>query len=224
MPLSLPVLAGPLRGARWIPASGGKILRVFAGTYEPEQTGWFTKLIKPGDVVLDVGAHVGYYTLLASRLTGPSGCVISFEPDPGNHRHLCSHVRLNRAANVEVVRSAVGDQSGTARFRKGTGSGTGHLAGSGDLEVPVLRLDDFLETRDVHPGFLKIDTEGAEGLVLRGSRLLLERDRPVIFLSTHGADRHRDALSLLSEAGYSFQAILGGSPEAASEVLCRPRP
>ena len=84
MRLRFPILAGPLRGRWWLPATRGKLLRIYLGTYEREQTALFRELIRPGHTVLDVGAHVGYYTVLASALAGPRGAVWAFEPNPAN--------------------------------------------------------------------------------------------------------------------------------------------
>ncbi|MEX0586786.1 MAG: FkbM family methyltransferase, partial [Pirellulales bacterium] len=137
-----PILGGPLRGMTWSPSSRGKLLRIFFGTYEREQTRRFVDLVKssitqPPRVIFDVGACVGYYTLLASRLLGPRGVVYAFEPSPQNLFHLRNHVAYNRLANVQVFAEALGAADGTARFNVGEGTGTGHLAANGNIEVRV---------------------------------------------------------------------------------------
>ena len=76
--MHLPILAGPLRGRGWLPASRGKLARIFLGTYEPEQTRLFQEHVRPGDTVLDVGAHVGYYTVLSAVLAVASGALWLF--------------------------------------------------------------------------------------------------------------------------------------------------
>jgi FkbM family methyltransferase len=220
--MRLPILAGPLRGRWWLPASRGKILRILGGTYEPEQTRLFEEWIRPGATVLDVGAHVGYYTLVSAVLAGPRGRVVAFEPNPTNHGFLKRHVALNGCGNVEVVQAAVSDAAGTARFDFGGGSGTGHLADQGALEVRTVRVDDVCAERGLAPGAMKIDVEGAELRVLRGAEQTLRRHRPVIFLSTHGAEVHRDCLEWLRGLGYSLSPILGTDLDAATEVLCVP--
>ena len=73
----MPILRGPLAGKKWLLASR---INFFLGTYEPEQTQAFQEIVRPGSVVYDVGAHYGYYTLLASVLAGPAGRVLAFEP------------------------------------------------------------------------------------------------------------------------------------------------
>jgi FkbM family methyltransferase len=217
--MRLPILAGPLRGRWWLPQSRGKILRILCGTYEPEQTRLFRDYIPAGATVFDVGAHVGYYTLLSSVLAGNNGRVWAFEPNPANHGFLRRHVALNHCDNVSIENAAVSDRSGTASFAFGTGSGTGHLAADGALQVRTLRLDDFCREHDVRPGFVKIDVEGAEMAVLRGAEDVV-RSRPVIFLSTHGPGIHRECIDWLRERGYSLKPVDASELDAASEILC----
>lgn len=218
----VPVLSGRLRGAWWHLGSRGKLLRVLGGSYEREQTRLFESTVRPGQTVLDVGAHVGYYTLLAAALAGPRGAVWAFEPDPRNARSLRRHVRLNRLRHVHVEEAAVSSREGTARFGPGSGSGTGRLAGSGRFEVRTVSLDAFCAEREIRPHVVKIDVEGAERDVLAGARRVLERDRPAIFLSTHGPEVHAACLELLRGAGYAFTPVLGGEVQSAPELLCTP--
>lgn len=218
--MKLPILAGTLRGTWWLPASGGKLLRIFGGTYEPEQTRLFGEQLRPGATLLDVGAHVGYYTLLAARLVGSGGRVYAFEPNPRNCEFLRRHVAANGCANVRVEEAAVADTNGVARFDFGTGSGTGHLAESGAVEVRTLRLDDFCHDHDVKPDAIKIDVEGAELDVLRGAEQAIVAHGPTIFLSTHGAEVHARCLAWLRERGYALRPITGTDLDTATEVLC----
>lgn len=220
--LQFPILRGPLRGARWRLDGGGKVLRVLNGTYESEQTRIAVELVRPGSTVLDIGAHIGYYTLLFSRLAGPDGRVVAFEPSPRNLPVLRWHVARNGCANVRVEALAVSAETGTARFTASTGSGTGRLAESGTLEVRTIRLDEFVGAGGPMPDVMKIDVEGAELAVLRGAEGVLRDARPAILLSTHGADVHRACLDLLRQHGYTARAILGGDVERAPELLCVP--
>lgn len=220
--MRLPIVAGRLRGRWWLPESRGKVLRVLLGTYEEEQTRLFEETIRPGSTVLDVGAHVGYYTLLSSVLVGDGGSVWAFEPHPENCAFLREHARINRCANVRVSEVAVSDASGSARFDFGSGSGTGRLAAAGRVEVRTVRLDDVVAQEGLAPAAVKIDVEGAERSVLEGARETLARHSPVLFLSTHGAEAHRACLDLLRAAGYTFRPILGEDVEASPELLCLP--
>lgn len=221
--MRLPIIAGALRGRWWLPASRGKVLRILNGTYEREQTALFEQLLRPGATVLDVGANVGYYTLLASVLVGEGGRVHAFEPEPRNAGFLRDHVRINGRGNVTVQQAAVSDRAGTARFDFGSGSGTGHLADAGAIEVRTLRLDDYCAEHGLAPSALKIDVEGAEMSVLEGARETLARHRPILFLSTHGAEVHRASLAFLRDLGYALTPILGGDVENTTEVLATAR-
>ena len=141
--MKLRILRGSLRGKQWLAESGGKVLRVLGGTYEPEQTRAFEELVKPGDTVLDVGAHVGYYTLLSSVLVGASGRVFAFEPNPRNYHYLDQHVYLNRCRNVTTV--PLGEQRpprpvNTFTRQQPRQVPTAHIDASGNV-VPGERAD-----------------------------------------------------------------------------------
>lgn len=218
----MPIAAGPLRGTKWLPSSGGKLARVLLGTYEPEQTALFLEHVRPGATVFDIGAHVGYYTLLAARLAGREGRVWSFEPHPRNCAFLRRHVSLNRLENVHIENVAIGAREGAARFDEGTGSGTGRVAEGGALEVRMRRLDDLCAEHGLVPDVVKLDVEGAEMDVLDGGARTFAA-RPVLFLSTHGADVHARCIERLESLGYSAHPILGDDVRRTSEVLGLPR-
>jgi FkbM family methyltransferase len=219
----LPILRGGLRGKWWLLGSRGKLLRVLLSTYEREQTALFRREVRSGHVVFDVGAHAGYYTLLASALVGPTGKVFAFEPESRNYRMLEKQVAINRCSNVALSPSAVSDSNGFARFARGTGSGTGHLSDSGAFSVPVLRLDEFAAEQGVTPTHVKIDVEGAEMQVLAGARELLASARPILFLSTHGPDIHAQCCLHLENIGYTLQPMRGTSLSAATGIAGYPR-
>src|SRR3989304_1382083 len=110
---SLPIFKGALAGKRWLIDTR---INFFLGTYEIEQTLAFEANLRPGAVVYDIGAHVGYYTLLASVLCGPSGKVFAFEPSPRNLSRLRWHVSANGCRNVIVFDNALSDRVGSANF------------------------------------------------------------------------------------------------------------
>lgn len=217
--LRAPIVAGPLRGRWWLPAGGGKVWRVLGGTYEAEQTALFEARVGPGGVVLDLGAHIGYYSLLAARLAGPAGRVYAFEPHPRNAWYLRRHMRMNRCRNVEIVECAAYDRCATLRFDLGSGSGTGRVSDTGPIEVRTVRLDDFVGAREIVPTVVKVDVEGGERPVLEGARETLRAARPVLFLSTHGDDRASSCRALLASLGYRMLPV---GPNAAGDHLCLP--
>jgi FkbM family methyltransferase len=218
--LAFPILRGDLAGCRYGLKSGGKLLRVLLGTYEPEQTAQFRRRLRPGHTLFDVGAHVGYYSMLGASLVGSAGRVHAFEPQPRNAGYLRGHLALNRFSNVTVTETAISDRPGTASFAPGTGSGTGRLSGSGGEEVKTTTLDHYTRETGAEPDVMKIDVEGAEVAVLEGARHLLEARRPVIFLSTHGDAVRQRCLEILARAGYACEPLLPGE---SAEFVCSAR-
>jgi FkbM family methyltransferase len=227
----VPVLQGPLRGARWV--VGSSTHGCWLGTYEHDKQGAFAGAIRPGGVLFDVGAHVGFYTLLGARLARPGGRVVAFEPLPRNLAYLRKHLRLNRIDNVTVIDAAVGATDGIAAFREGPGAGRpssaaasssmGRLAEQGEHTVRVVGLDDMVQGGSIPPpSVIKIDVEGGEVGVLRGARAVLEANRPTIFLATHGPDLHRECCDVLSGLGYELVALNGGSVEQTDELMALP--
>jgi hypothetical protein len=107
--LTVPIVQGPLRGWWWKVGSG--IHGYWLGSYEADKQPRFASVIRPGDIVFDIGAHVGFYSLLASKMVGPQGRVFAFEPVQRNLYYLHRHLQLNRIANVTVVQTAVGERS-----------------------------------------------------------------------------------------------------------------
>lgn len=195
------VLQGPLRGARWIVGSSSH--GCWLGSYEASIQREFQAAIRPGSVVYDVGANVGFYTLLSSRLTGPSGSVYAFEPAPGNIEALRRHISLNKAANVTLFPAAVSSVSGTEGFDPGAHRFIGRLSDSGTLRVEVVTLDELVAKGDVQPPeVIKIDVEGSELEVLRGAGAILERYHPVLLLATHSETDYDACCRQLRVHGY----------------------
>jgi FkbM family methyltransferase len=153
-----------------------------SGEYEPHLTAVFERHCVPGATVVDIGANLGYYSLLAARLVGPSGRVIALEPNSENCRLLLSSLRRSGLRNVQVLPVAADVHTGWAYYSTHVGS-NGGLIDDGDLlarpgvVVPTFRLDELVAGP---VGLLKMDVEGAEGRVVRGATRLIERDRPIV--------------------------------------------
>ncbi|HXY26810.1 MAG TPA: FkbM family methyltransferase [Acidimicrobiales bacterium] len=153
-----------------------------SGEYERHLTAAFERHCRPGMTVVDVGANLGYYSLLAARLVGPSGRVIALEPNSENCRLLLSSLRLHDVDNVEVIPVAADVGTGWAYYSTHVGSNGGLIDGRDLLAhpgvvVPTFALDDVVSGP---VGFLKMDVEGAEGRVVRGAQRLITRDRPIV--------------------------------------------
>lgn len=215
------VLAGPLRGAIWI--RGAATHKCWLGIYEHKKAKAFAEHVSPGDAVFDIGANVGFYTVLAARRAGPRGDVTAFEPVPRNIDHLRRHVDLNNLRNVKVVQAAVAESQGTRRFSTFEGPFEGHLDDQGGIEVETVSVDAVLDRGDGRPpNVMKIDVEGAELQVLKGATDVLASGRPVIFLATHGEDVHRACCSFLRDFGYSLTPLDGETIGGAHEILAIP--
>jgi FkbM family methyltransferase len=218
----LPVLQGPLRGTKWIAGSSDN--GCWLGSYEYHKQHAFARSISAGDVVIDCGAHVGFYTLLASSLVGRAGRVIALEPVTENIAYLSEHLRLNHIENVTVIEAAVSNQDDSVRFRSGPGSTMGCISDEGEYTVRALQLDSLLpclETTSV--AVIKMDIEGGEFRALQGAKVLLTKHQPKIFLATHGSEVHRDCCEYLLSLGYELSAVTGESVWETDEILAVPR-
>lgn len=212
------ILQGCLRGYKWIAGSSNH--GCWLGSYEYEKRKKFERTVERGAVVFDVGANVGFYTLLASVLAGPEGKVFAFEPMPRNLRYLNLHLTLNGVTNATVVQVAVADSDGTVCFDLGPNHATGHLDDQGRLRVQAVTLDDMVFARGLPaPSVIKIDVEGAEALVLRGAARVVSVHHPVVFLACHSQILWSECSALLLSHGYKLQPLLGGSTKYEDEVL-----
>jgi FkbM family methyltransferase len=182
----------------------------FLGYYEIRETRLLRRLLRPGDTFVDVGANIGWYTLLAANQIGPTGKVIAFEPSRAVYGHLTHNVRLSGYSHVIAERLALADRPGRVQLRvaAGRGPGTGSIleaeAASGDVteEVETIRFDDYCRATHLESARLvKIDVEGAELMVLRGMREALER-RSIQYFIIEVAD------SRLRSVGDSSQQLL----------------
>lgn len=218
----MPILQGRLRGKKWIVGAGEH--GYWLGSYELRKRLAFEREISLGSVVYDIGANVGYFSLLASELTGQDGKVYAFEPLPRNIEFLRKHVTLNRMVNIEVIEAAVSDQGGEASFDLGASSAMGHLADSGQISVRMVSLDEMFDAGELQPpDYVKVDVEGAEYAALQGARKLLETYQPVLFLDTHEREAHSPTIAMLEELGYVFEILDGKSLMETKELVARPQ-
>jgi len=222
----------------WVDLSDHVIgLNIVRGTYEREEISFVRNLLRPGDTAVDVGAHIGFFTVQMAAGVGPHGRVIAFEPFDPNADLLERSIAENRFGDrVLFYRAAVGAAPGEATLTFPVESlnsggayllrpGTAALAGNLQKAVSVVALDAIEMPRPVR--FIKMDVEGAEPLVVRGAEQLLRADRPVILSELHPVQLQRASgatpdsfLAEMRALGYRAQTI-GGEPidRAPAEAL-----
>jgi FkbM family methyltransferase len=151
-------------------------------TYEKHVTTMMQQVLQPGMVVLDIGANVGYYTMLAAAQVGPTGKVLAFEPLRANNAMLQASREANGFAHVQVHPYAVAEQDGSLGFREDDSNGVLALddPATATYGVQAVALDTFLAD-EPRIDVVKMDIEGAEGLALRGMQQLLRHHRPLVF-------------------------------------------
>jgi FkbM family methyltransferase len=204
---------GPLKGFRM--RVDWKTHRSFAyGSWEPEVVQSIEEHVTAGMTVLDIGAQSGFYSLLLSKLVGPTGRVIAFEPLPANVRLLEENIRLNNLTNVDVRHEAVTERSGPINFEF-PGLESNLVAGpvlpgdsQGIFSVEGIALDDCFSDREFPLQFIKMDVEGAEVEVLRGALNALNTCHPDMMIELHDMDKYpgsHPAVVLVEDLGYKIR-------------------
>jgi FkbM family methyltransferase len=214
------------------------------GTWEPHLTAWLRRRLRPGDGFVDVGANIGVFSLLASRLVGDEGRVVAIEASPALHGSLVRHALLNARTNIRAVNAAVSDVRKPLTFVLASSHNTGANSivpydgpAESTFETEARPLPELLEPAEISDArVIKIDVEGAEGSVVRGLAPVLGRLRPDAEISVEVSpermallgDCADDLLAVMRDAGYhvyrlandyapeSYPAALGGASGGAS--------
>src|SRR5262245_8272662 len=218
-------------------------LPIVRDQYERDEIAFVRRLLKPGDIALDVGAHIGFFTIEMADIVGPGGRVFAFEPLDTNAELLERSIAENRfEERVVFERAAVGATSGSATLtfpvetlnsggayllRDGSSPLTGNL----ERKVALVALDEFKLPHPIR--FIKMDVEGAEPQVLEGAKRLLASDRPVLLTELHPTQLQRasdvsadEFLTQLRRLGYGVQNLSGHPVESApadvASIVCVP--
>lgn len=217
-------------------------LNIIRGRYEEDELAFARHVLRPGDIAIDAGAHIGFFSMQMAAAVGPNGKVYAFEPLDSNAELLERSIAENGFdGRVTFRRAAVGAVSGgaTVTFSRETlnsggayllRDGSEALTGHQKQHVPVTALDTIELRRPVR--FIKMDVEGAEPLVLRGAARLLRSDRPVILSELHDVQLRRVSgitatqfLDLVRQMGYRAHSLDGGTIgppiESASDDVVR---
>lgn len=186
------------------------------GEFTPYEVHLLQRLLGHGDLFVDVGANIGLFSLYASRAVGAKGRVLAVEPDPSNASLLRRNLHRNGCTNVEIFECAATNRSGTTQlFQHSTNRGNLSLVdlnNTGEsIEVTTVRLDHLI---DRSPRCVKIDVEGAEGLVMEGMDRVFREDPPShlllefnpTFLRAFGTDP-LSLVSALAQRGYRLQRL-----------------
>ena len=208
-------LAMQLDASEWI-----QLEILVHGAAEPATLALIAGLVREGDSVIDVGAHVGHHALVAARAVGATGRVYAIDPQPYNADRIARNAALNGLANLVAVCAAAGKESGFIKLPIQNDRDRARLSllerGPNDLgvmvEVPLLRLDEFLTANDVTaPKLVKIDVEGYELEVLLGLGSRLGACENVILEVLENADPRRtgEIAKLLADAGFALKSVEG---------------
>lgn len=199
---------GPAEGI-WLRLNPRTAGGTIAGTGERRELEVVRKHLRPGMTFYDVGANIGIFSMMAARIVGPSGQVVSFEADPEIADRLREHARRNSFVWVNVEQKAAWRTSGTVMFervdaRVSPDRGVGHVVDSMNdrvVKLDAIALDDCSQ-RYRPPDFIKCDVEGAEGEVFQGARGLLEKQRPSVLCEIHSGNSRQLVLNEFSRFDY----------------------
>lgn len=170
--------------------------RYFPGDYEADNYSFLEQQVKPGMHVIDIGAHIGLFSVCTSQLTGPKGKTICFEPTPGTFSILKETLRLNHCDNVTAVQAAVGATQGNTTFYISNalaGCNSNSLVLNKDqskaeaYDVTITTIDAICAEYDLKPGLIKVDVEGAELDTMRGGVNTMKTARPLFIVGLHPA-------------------------------------
>lgn len=208
------------------------------GVYEPLESTLVQRLVRPGMTVLDIGANIGYYTMLLASLVGEKGKVYAFEPAPDNYGLLCENVQLNSFENIAPIQQALSNQADgqLTLYLDSNNLGNHSVAqanvpsGSQPVTVEITTIDNFC--RDKRIDFIKIDIQGAEGLAFEGGWQTLEKNKVDILMEFWpegiqrlGVDPRQLLTRLQNGCGYNLfwvnpkQECL--EPVTVSEIMTR---
>ena len=198
------------------------------GQYEPIETAIMLRYLNPGMTMIDIGANIGHYAMVAARVIGAAGKVVAFEPEPENYAALAANLKLNELVRTTAENLALGAAPGALTLYRDDANRGGHSlaaanvqrAGAG-TQVRVTTLDAYaaekLKGRRI--GFIKIDVQGAEAQVIQGAAGVLARDKPTILMEfwPHGIrGMGGDPMALVGDLlglGYALQVIERDAPE-----------
>ena len=178
------------------------------GEFSESEVQVFRDILKPGGVVLDIGANIGCHTVAFSRLVGPSGVVFAYEPERNNFATLAGNVAINNIRNVYLFQKAVGSSGGLIAVPELDLEKTVNFGGlSLDYDysngvhypVPLITLD---ECKFVRCDLIKIDIEGMEKLALQGAQETIEKCKPVLYVENDREEKSKELIEFIKSLDY----------------------
>jgi FkbM family methyltransferase len=210
------VQRGPAQGI-WLHLNPRTGRDYFNGDVEPEVQAVLRKYLRPGMTVYDIGANIGFFSLLAARLVGATGHVTAFEADPEIVERLRENVARNQAAPISVEQKAVWSSSSPVLFARADAEvspdrGLGHVINNdaegpapSTIRVEAVTVDEYARKSGA-PDFMKCDVEGAEVEVFRGAEKLLNDRPPLILCEMHREENRQTLLKLFANLGYRCES------------------
>lgn len=196
------------------------------GTYEPDLQAAASRFIRPSMTVYDVGANIGYISLMAARLNEPNGKVYAFEALPANIARLKQNCALNDLeGRITIRHAAVVAESKPVTFFMHHSGAMGKAEGSAgrdehyeqSISVNGLSLDGFVyQEKNPRPELIKLDIEGGEGMALKGMRQIIKEARPVFLIELHGEQAARQVWEQLIGSRYRLHRMRKGYPQIRS--------
>lgn len=185
-----------------------------SGRLEARTTALFERILRPGDTYVDVGAHVGYHSLVAARLVGEGGRIVSIDPQPYNCAKILANAELNRFTNITVIAAAADEADGFISLKSQsrqdkarlTLAGPGVNDGALTFVVPKITLRWLIETYDLRPvNLLKVDVEGFELEVLNGAGDAMRAIENIVFEVLPGEDADKTRIIERTVRDFGFQ-------------------
>ncbi len=204
---------GPAEGL-WIRVNPRTGQNVQQGIGEPQVQQALVDHLRPGMTFYDLGANIGYFSLIAARLVGPQGCVVSFEADPEIAARLRENLARNDFSHARIEQKAVWSETTTVSFARvdpatSPDRGLGHVSADSSrdtITVETVSLDRYVTAEDC-PDFLKCDVEGAEAEVFQGAERLLAERRTILLVEMHSPENRRTLAQKFVELGYTVRNL-----------------
>lgn len=192
---------------------------ILSGKWEDFETEVFSKFIRPGDVVIDIGAHIGWYTLIAAKLVGKKGKVYAFEPDTTNFKLLTKNIQANGYQNVILVKKAVSNETGSARlFINNENTGDHRIFDTDNhrksITIEQTTLDDYFKKLPQRVDLIKMDIQGSEMKALLGAQTVLKKNKQLKLITElqpgyilQSGQKPKDYLAFIRRHGFNIYII-----------------